>query len=172
MKKYLIILIFILGNEGFSQHNVDKKDISNILNDLFKNEEFVYQNYLDFKGLKIFIDQPLILDQLYGQPCILDNSVVHFEELIDKEESFFLSDQISMFERQRIDANLLNKNIKLVDNEDHKNIIWITKPLVFNNKAIVYLKRNNEESIVVLKKNTEKKWIMICQKYLYLSIDN
>jgi len=80
--------------------------------------------------------------------------------------------KISMFNGEQINNNLLNKNIKLIKSENKKNVLWITKPLIFNDKAIIYLKRKNEESIVVLKKNNKKKWIMICQKYLYLSLDN
>lgn len=172
MKNYIVILLLlVLGNICFSQKKTDE-DISNVLNNIFKNGELISQNYLDFKGLKIFIDQPLIFDKLYGQPCIWNNSKVGFDDLIDEKEYNFLSMKISMFNGEQINNNLLNKNIKLIKSENKKNVLWITKPLIFNDKAIIYLKRKNEESIVVLKKNNKKKWIMICQKYLYLSLDN
>lgn len=171
MKNYIVILLLVLGNICFSQKKTNE-NIASILNDLFKYEELIYQNYLDFKGLKIFIDQPLIFDQLYGQPCILKNTTVTFTDLINDEEYNFLSIQISKFNDEKINNTLLNDNIKLTKNESNQDILRITKPLIFNDKAIIYLKRKNEESIIILNKNQKKKWIVICQKYLYLSIDN
>lgn len=171
MKNYISILLFLMGNICFSQNNADK-NIAHILNDLFKKEELIYQNYLNFKGLKIFIDQPLFFEQLYGQPCILKNSIIVFESLINNEEYNDLSMQISMFKGERINSHLLNSNIKLTDNQNNQNTVWVTKPLIFNGKAILYLKRKNQESILIINKNEVNEWVVICQKYLYLSIDN
>ncbi|PZD79085.1 hypothetical protein [Mesonia sp. K7] len=169
---YSSILLFFVYFSSFSQEKAINEEHLLIDNFFKETETELYTEFVDFKGIKIFIDQPNIFENLYGQPCIEKNEKVSFERFFTKKEIDGIVDKISNFKTGENIIQTQLKNVQLSSDIEHKNLVFITKPILVNNKAILYLKRRNEESILIFKKDINESWQVICQKFLYLSIED
>ena len=114
-----------------------------------------------------------MIDNLLGHCVDLEKRETYsFSEIVSSEEISKMSDQIVWFNYYRtIDSTMVSDNFKIVD--DLENIRpAITLPMIYNDKAIVYMtnKKNEETLFVLVKKNNE--WIVRCTKNVYLRFDD
>ena len=131
------------------------------------------KNFFPFLGLGVLISDGELIDNLFGNCADYENEIIYtYKEILSDNEISEMRDQIDWFGNYRIiDSTMVSDKIKIV--EDKNNLKRaITLPLVFNDKAIVYLtNKNNEETLFVLIKK-DNEWIVRCRKNLYLRIDD
>jgi hypothetical protein len=173
--KFKILLIFLIITSGiYAQNESIQKERYEVINALFKNgKPTLDKHFLQYLGIGVLITNPEILDNLFGHCLDLEKKETYsFSEIVTPEETSEMRSQISSFNYYRtIDTTMVTDNFTIKD--DLENMIpAITLPLIYNDKAIVYMtnKRNEEQLFVLIKKNNE--WIVRCRKSLYLRIDD
>jgi len=173
--KYKILLLFIIISSGiYAQNDSIQKERYEVIKALYKNgKPTLDKHFLQYLGIANLISNPEMIDNLFGH-CIdmEERETYSFSEIVNKEEISKMRDQISWFHYYRnIDSTMVSDNFKIMD--DLKNTIpAITLPLIYNDKAIIYLtnKKNEETLFVLVKKDNE--WIVRCTKNVYLRFDD
>lgn len=152
------------------------RDITSVFNTIFpysnKQIFFLDNYYLDYRGWGILLTDFNMLNSLYGN-CICENEkkVIKLEDIITMSElnGMYRNFLINQF-NSKISLIKLNKNIHFKKNKHRLNNFYkVSKPIIINDKAIVYVLNNVEEKIVFLKK-VDNKWLITCTKWAFISI--
>jgi len=174
MKFKAIFFILLISNGLYAQNDSLQKERYEVIKALFKNDQpTLDKNFLQFMGIGLLISKPGLIDDLLGHCIDMDKKEIYsFSEIVTPEEISKMCDQISSFSYYRtIDLTMLSNNFT-IDEDCENRRPAITLPLVYNNKAIVYLnnKKNSENLFVLIKHNNE--WIVRCRKEIYTRIDD
>ena len=180
MKPIILFLFLILSSGIYAQNDTIQKERYEVINALYKNVDIeqygrveLDKNFFVFLGLSAIISQPKFIDNLYGHCADFEKEeLLSYSDILSQDEISEMHYQIGWLGNyQTIDSTLISDKIKLSDENDNSKTA-ITLPVVYNNKAIVYLtNRNNTENLFVLVKK-DGEWIIRCRKYLYLRIDD
>ena len=173
--KFKTLLLFLIITSGiFAQNDIIQKERYEVIKALYKNgKPTLDKHFHQYLGIGNLISNPEMIDNLLGHCVDLEKRETYsFSEIVSSEEISKMSDQIVWFNYYRtIDSTMVSDNFKIVD--DMENIRpAITLPLIYNDKAIVYMtnKKNEETLFVLVKKNNE--WIVRCTKNVYLRFDD
>ncbi len=173
--KFKILLLFTIISSGiYAQNDSIQKERYEVIKALYKNgNPTLGKNFLQYMGIGLLISNSELIDNLLGHCVDMDQQETYsFSEIVTPNEISKMRDQISWFSHYRtIDSTMLTDNFTIVD--DCENIRpAITLPLVYNDKAIVYLnnRQNAEQLFVLIKKNNE--WIVRCRKEIYVRFDD
>ena len=174
MKIRILLLLFIISSGIYAQNDSIQKERYEVIKALYKNgKPTLDKNFLQYMGIGLLISNPEMIDNLIGHCIDMDERENYsFSEIVTPEEISKMRDQISWFSYYRtIDSTMLSDNFTIVDDYEN-NTPAITLPLVYNDKAIVYLnnKRNGEHLFVLIKENDE--WIVRCRKEVYVRFDD
>ena len=131
------------------------------------------KHFLQYLGIGNLISNPEMIDNLLGHCINMEKRETYsFSEIVSSEEISKMRDQIGWFNYYRtIDSTMVSDNLKILTDLEN-TIPAITLPLIYNDKAIVYLtnKKNEETLFVLVKKDNE--WIVRCRKNVYLRFDD
>ena len=131
------------------------------------------KHFLQYLGIGNLISNPEMIDNLLGHCIDMEKRETYsFSEIVSSEEISKMRDQIGWFNYYRtIDSTMVSDNLKILTDLEN-TIPAITLPLIYNDKAIVYLtnKKNEETLFVLVKKDNE--WIVRCRKNVYLRFDD
>lgn len=181
---YTFFLIF-WSFTVFSQENLmnssNENDTYEVINSLFsknENENIVLSNcFLNYKGWANYFYNYDFFDSLYGH-CIDEENkeILSLKDLMKENEITLLISKVGNIKPQEIiDENLLTKKIGLISNfkelDEKSTIIYISKPIILKNKAILYFRTDNEEKIIVLRRDIDG-WNVLCNKFLFLRTQN
>lgn len=173
--KFKILLLFTIISSGvYAQNDSIQKERYEVIKALYKNgKPTLDKNFLQYMGIGLLISNSELIDNLLGHCIDMDERETYsFSEIVTPNEISKMRDQISWFSHYRtIDSTMLTNNFTIVD--DCENIRpAITLPLVYNDKAIVYLnnKLNEEHLFVLIKENDE--WVVRCRKEVYVRFDD
>jgi len=174
MKFKILLLLLIISSGVYAQNDSIQNERYEVINALFKKgKPTLDKNFLQYMGIGLLISNPEMIDNLLGHCFDMDKRETYsFSEIVTPEEILKMRDQISWFSHYRtIDSTMLSDNFTIVDDCDNKTPT-ITLPLVYNNKAIVYLnnKKNEEHLFVLVKQNNE--WTVRCEKQIYVRFDD
>jgi hypothetical protein len=144
-----------------------------VINALYKNRSVEKNGQVEldkyfykFLGLGAIISQPDFIDNLWGHCIDIEKRETYsFSEIINSEEISKMRDQVAWFLRNPIiDSTKVSDKIKIVnDIENNKTALSI--PLIYNNKAILYLtNKNNQETLIVLVKE-KNEWVVRCLSF-------
>ncbi len=180
--KQIIILIFIaflsshnsIGQVGDLKHG-DK--VYSVVNHVFGNHSkqvLLNKYFYNNRGWLVLLSDSDFFDNIYGQCLDFDKEkVIQLNKIISKSDYNSILSQSRNFQPfEKIIKSKLHKNIRLVGNRHKVDVIKMTKPIFFSDKAILYLHRNEEEKILIFKMNDDGNWKLICDKYLYLRLSD
>jgi len=173
--KFKILLLFLILTSGiYAQNDSIQKERYEVIKALYKNgKPTLDKHFLQYLGIANLISNPEMIDNLLGHCIDMDKRETYsFSEIVTSEEISKMRDQINWFNYYRtIDSTMVSDNFKIVDDLEN-TVPAITLPLIYNNKAIVYLtnKKNEETLFVLVKKDDE--WIVRCTKNVYLRFDD
>jgi|GEM_PF-2647740 len=174
MKIKLLLLSLIVSSGIYAQNDSIQKERYEVIKALYKNgKPTLDKHFLQYLGIGNLISNPEMIDNLLGHCIDMEKRETYsFSEIVSSEEISKMRDQIDWYNYYRtIDSTMVSDNFKIV--ADLENTIpAITLPLIYNDKAIVYLtnKKNEETLFVLVKKNNE--WIVRCRKNVYLRFDD
>jgi hypothetical protein len=174
MKFKILILFLILTSGIYAQNDSIQKERYEVIKALYKNgKPTLDKHFLQYLGIGNLISNIEMIDNLLGH-CIdmQKRETYSFSEIVSSEEISKMRDQIGWFNYYRtIDSTMVSDNFKIATDLEN-TIPAITLPLIYNDKAIVYLtnKKNEETLFVLVKKNDE--WIVRCRKNVYLRFDD
>jgi hypothetical protein len=173
--KFKILLLFLIISSGiYAQTDSIQKERYEVIKGLFKNgKPTLDKHFLQYLGIGNLISNSEMIDNLLGHCLDIDKKETYsYSKIVSAEEISKMRDQISAFAYYRtIDSTMLSDNFTIVDDCENKRPA-ITLPLIYNNKAIVYLtNKNNEETLFVLIKK-DNEWIVRCRKNIYLRFDD
>jgi len=178
---FLIFWSFTL----FSQENLidssNENETYKVINSLFsknENENIVLSNcFLNYKGWANYFYNYDFFDSLYGH-CIDEENkkILSLKDIMNENEITLLNSEVGKIKPQeKIDENLLTEKIGLISNfkevNEKSTIIYISKPIILKNKAILYFRTDNEEKIIVLRREVDG-WNVLCNKFLFLRTQN
>ena len=174
MKIKTLLLLLVIASGVYAQNESIQKERYDVIQALYKNgKPTLDKNFLQFKGIRLLINNPELIDKLWGNCIAIDKLETYsFSEIVSPKEVSIMCDQIHWFSYYKtIDTTMLSDNFTIVDDCENERPA-ITLPLVYNNKAIVYLnnKQNEEQLFVLIKQNNE--WIVRCRKEIYVRIDD
>jgi hypothetical protein len=174
MKIKLLLLSLIISSGIYAQNDSIQKERYEVLKALYKNgKPTLDKHFLQYLGIGNLISNPEMIDNLLGHCIDMEKRETYsFSEIVSSEEISKMRDQIGWFNYYRtIDSKMVSDNFKIVTDLEN-TIPAITLPLIYNDKAIVYLtnKKNEETLFVLVKKNNE--WIVRCRKNVYLRFDD
>lgn len=168
MKQKLIIVLFLWSLNMFSQDCTEEYSIINFLFD--KRETHIFKYFIDLKGYEKYVDSTTSFDELYGN-CIVNSETLPLKKIFNDDERKQIVALMKSNYSEKLKKRCLKRKISRTSNMYRKDIVFIAKPIIVNNKAILLIKRENEEIFLVLKKS-EEKWYVVCQKYVYLTLED
>ena len=174
MKIKLLLLSLIISSGIYAQNDSIQKERYEVIKALYKNgKPTLDKHFLQYLGIGNLISNPEMIDNLLGHCIDMEKRETYsFSEIVSSKEISKMRDQIGWFNYYRtIDSTMVSDNFKIVTDLEN-TIPAITLPLIYNDKAIVYLtnKKNEETLFVLVKKNNE--WIVRCRKNIYLRFDD
>ncbi|MGO3810905.1 hypothetical protein [Mesonia sp.] len=174
MKFKILLLLLIVTSGIYAQNDSIVKERYEVINALYKNgKPTLDKHFLQYLGIGKLISNPEMIDNLLGHCIDMEKRETYsFSEIVSSKEISKMRDQISWFQYYRnIDSTMVSDNINIT--EDLENTIpAITLPLIYNDKAVVYVtnKKNEETLFVLVKKDNE--WVVRCTKNVYLRFDD
>ena len=172
--KFKILLLLLIITSGISAQNDSiQKERYEVIKALYKNgKPTLDKHFLQYLGIGNLISNPEMIVNLLGHCIDMEKRETYsFSEIVSSEEISKMRDQIGWFNYYRtIDSTMVSDNFKILTDLEN-TIPAITLPLIYNDKAIVYLtnKKNEETLFVLVKKDNE--WIVRCRKNVYLRFD-
>jgi len=133
-------------------------------------EKYFYNN----KGWSVLFSNRKALNDLYGN-CLdfNNNKTINIEEIISKNDYNQILSQVNRFKAfDKIIKEKLNKNIKVVGLLKKEDVVKLTKPIFFSDKAVLLIHRDFEEKLLIFKMNKKMEWVLICEKYLFIRSTN
>jgi hypothetical protein len=173
--KFKILLLLLIITSGISAQNDSiLKERYEVIKALYKNgKPTLDKHFLQYLGIGNLISNPEMIVNLLGHCIDMEKRETYsFSEIVSSEEISKMRDQIGWFNYYRtIDSTMVSDNFKILTDLEN-TIPAITLPLIYNDKAIVYLtnKKNEETLFVLVKKDNE--WIVRCRKNVYLRFDD
>lgn len=180
MRIFLNTFLLVFVCSIYAQDNQLLNERYNVINALFAKVEVenygqaeLDEDFFPFLGLGVLISDGDLIDSLFGNCIDFENNKKYsYKDVLFQNEISKMRDQISLFDFYKtINHERISNKIKIV--RDNKNIKpAITFPLIYNNKAVIYMtNKKNEETLYVLIKERNG-WIVRCRKSLYLRIDD
>ena len=158
----------------YAQNDDIQKERYEVINTLFKNGDLTLdKHFFQFLGIGALISDSNLIDNQLGHCFNIDKKESYaFSDIISSEEISKMYKQISGFSYYRtLDSTMLSNNIIIVDDKENTKSA-ITLPLIYNDKAIIYMtNKNNEEQLFVLVKENDE-WTIRCRKNIYLRFDD
>lgn len=150
--KFKILLLFLILTSGiYAQNDSIQKERYEVIKALYKNgKPTLDKHFLQYLGIGNLISNPEMIDNLLGHCIDMEKSETYsFSEIVSSEEISKMRDQIGSFNYYRtIDSTIVSDNFKIVDDLEN-TVPAITLPLIYNDKAIVYLTNKKKRRNII-----------------------
>jgi len=170
MKKIVIFLLLLAPFLTKAQNEKTLK-INEVLNSLLVDKEsntYVYKYFIPIKFLKPMLSNIDFIENLYGSCGSLDQKNLKVGDIIKTNKNIIL-ENFDSTSYSKIRKSGLQRNIKLISNHSKNGIVYVSKPIFFNDYIFIYYKSQDEAKILFLDNQTLE---IVCVKYIYLNIDN